>query len=233
MKYLVAPLSIGLVLLFWPASMKAEPTRREIHRIEAATRLFNSMPEKIPPGILENAKGIAVIPGQFRVGFIYGVELGGGVLVARLPDGSWSLPAFTTLAGASFGLQIGGEARDIFLVFNSTKSMDNIESGWTRLGAGISVAAGPVGKNVAAATDSHDVFSYISSAGAYVGATVEGSILSFDFDSNRDLYGVADPLKMQVERVPEQAAVFSCAVSKTTGAPADVCDKLPKSLEST
>jgi SH3 domain-containing YSC84-like protein 1 len=87
------------------------------------------MPGRIPAYVLDNAKGIAVIRGELRAGFIFGAELGAGVLVSRLPDGSWSPPALISLAGASFGLQIGGEARDIVLIFNTITSMDYIESG--------------------------------------------------------------------------------------------------------
>jgi lipid-binding SYLF domain-containing protein len=101
----------------------------------------------IPAYVLDNAKGIAVIPGELKAGFIFGGEAGGGVLVSRLPNGTWSPPAFISIAGASFGLQIGGEARDIVLVFNTPRSMDFIENGRIKLGADASVAAGPVGAN--------------------------------------------------------------------------------------
>lgn len=99
------------------------------------------MPGKIPASVLDNAKGIAVIPGELKGGFIFGGELGGGVLVSRLPDGSWSPPAFISVAGGSFGLQIGGETRDIVLVFNTARSMDFIENGKVNLGGDASVAA--------------------------------------------------------------------------------------------
>jgi lipid-binding SYLF domain-containing protein len=224
MKYYMVPFSVGFFLLFCPAAAKAEPTSGEIRRIEAAIRVFNELPGKVPSDILNDAKGRAVIPGAFRAGFIYGVELGGGVIVSRLPDGSWSPPAFISLAGASFGFQIGAEARDVVLIFNTAGSMEHIENGWLKLGADVSVAAGPVGGNVGATTDLPEVLSYRSSVGAFIGATVEGSLLSFDFGANRDLYGVPDPLKMKANRgIPDSALRFSCAVGRATGAPAGVC----------
>ena len=223
MKYFVVPLSVSFFLLFVPVVIVAKPTRGEIDRIEAATRVFNEVPGKIPARILENAKGIAVIPDVFKAGFIYGAEMGGGVFVSRLPDGNWSPPAFITFAGASFGLQIGGETKDIVLVFNTSRSMDSIENGWMKLGVGASVAAGPVGATVSATTDLPEVYSYTTSMGVFIGAMVGGALLSFDFDSNRDFYGISDPLKMKATEIPKPASEFSCEVTKVTGAPADVC----------
>lgn len=223
MRYFWVPLSVGFFFLFCPSAAKAEPTPREINRIEAATDVFNELPGKIPSNILSNAKAIAVIPGVIRAGFIYGAALGGGVIVSRLPDGSWSSPAFISLGGANFGLQIGVELRDYVLVFNTVRSMEYIENGWLKLGGDASVAAGPVGGNVEVSTDLPEVYSYRNSFGAFIGATVEGSLLSIDFGSNRDLYGIPDPLKMEAKQIPGPALRFTCAVAKATGAKAGVC----------
>jgi lipid-binding SYLF domain-containing protein len=134
MRYFGVAVLVSSVLLFGLPVANAAPTPGEINRIEAATRVFNEMPGRIPTHVLDNAKGIAVIPGELKAGFIFGAELGRGVLVSRLPDGNWSPPALISLAGASFGLQIGGEARDIVLIFNTARSMDYIENGRIKLG---------------------------------------------------------------------------------------------------
>jgi lipid-binding SYLF domain-containing protein len=63
-----------------------------------------------------------------------------------------------------------------------------------------------------------EIYSYVTSAGAFIGATVEGSVLSFDFDANRDLYEIADPLRMKATVIPEPARRFSCVVAGATGA---------------
>ena len=144
-------------------------------------------------------------------------------MVSRLPDGSWSPPAFVSLGGASFGFQIGVEVRDYVLVFNTARSVEYMENGRLELGGDASVAAGPVGGNVEVSTDLPEVYSYRNSFGAFIGATVEGSLLSFDFESNRDLYGTADPLKMEAKGIPGPALRFSCEVAKSTGGPAGDC----------
>ncbi|MGA2402035.1 MAG: lipid-binding SYLF domain-containing protein [Syntrophobacteraceae bacterium] len=225
MRYFVVPVLVSFFLLAGPVVAKSEPTPGEIGRIDAATRVFNEMPGRIPAYILENAKGIAVIPGELKAGFVFGGELGGGVIVSRLPNGSWSPPAFISIAGASFGLQIGGEARDIVLVFNTVRSMDYIENGRVKLGGDVAVTAGPVGANAGVTTDMPEIYAYIKSAGAFIGATVEGSVLSFDFNSNRDFYGIPDPLRMEmkVKEIPEPARRFSCAVARYTGTSTKFC----------
>jgi lipid-binding SYLF domain-containing protein len=223
MKYLVTPVLVSFFLLFGSAVAKAEPTPGEIARIEAANRVFEEMPARVPAYVLKTAKGIAVIPGELKAGFVFGGEAGGGVVVSRLPNGSWSPPAFISIAGASFGLQIGGEARDIVLIFNTARSMDFIENGRIKLGGDASVTAGPVGAGAGVTTDVPEIYSYVRSFGAFIGATVEGSVLSFDFNANRDLYGIVDPLKMKVRAIPQPARRFSCAVARATGAPAKHC----------
>ncbi len=101
--------------------------------------------------------------------------------------------------------------------------MDYIENGRLNLGGDASVEAGPVGANAGVTTYVPQVYSYVRSAGAFIGATVEGSVLSFDFNSNRDLYGIGDPLRMEPRAIPEPAQRFTCAVSKAAGAPSRVC----------
>jgi len=225
MRYFVTPVLVSFFLLFGSAVAKAEPTPGEIGRIEAATRVFEEMPAKIPAYVLDHAKGIAVIPGELKAGFVFGGEAGGGVIVSRLPNGSWSPPAFFSLAGASFGFQIGGEVRDIVLIFNTARSMDFIENGRIQLGGDASVTAGPVGADAGVTTDLPEIYSYVRSAGAFIGATVQGSVLSFDFNANRDLYGIDDPLRMKVKAraIPQPAHRFTCAIARATGAPAKNC----------
>ena len=79
------------------------------------------------------------------------------------------------------------------------------------------------GANAGVSTQVPEVYSYVRSVGAFIVATVEGSVLLFDFVANRDLYGISDPLKMEAKEIPGPALRFSCAVARATGAPAGVC----------
>ncbi|MFZ0927240.1 MAG: lipid-binding SYLF domain-containing protein [Syntrophobacteraceae bacterium] len=223
MKHILVPALIGFLLLFGPAAAKAMPGSGEMDRVEAATHVFDDFVGSIPAPVLTNAKGIAIIPGEVKAGFIFGGELGQGVLLTRAPDGSWSPPAFISVAGGTFGLQIGGEARDIVLVFNTPGSVNFIENGHLKLGGDASVTAGPVGGDFAVTSDMPEVYSYVRNLGAFIGATINGSVLSFDSGANSNFYGVSDPLRMQAREIPEPARRLDCTVARATNAPSEYC----------
>jgi lipid-binding SYLF domain-containing protein len=218
MKFLVVLVLVSSLVLLGPVAARAETDR-----IDAATQILDQMPGQIPAFVLNHAKGIAVIPGEVKAGFIFGGEVGGGVLVRRLPKGGWSTPALISIAGGTFGFQIGGEVRDIVLVLNSSRSVDLIENGTLNLGGDASIVAGPVGGDYAVTTQSPDVYSYVRSFGAFAGATVGGSALSMDLNANRSLYGVSDPLRVRPVTVPASSKRFTCAVSRATGVRSKAC----------
>jgi lipid-binding SYLF domain-containing protein len=194
-----------------------------MNRIQNATALFSQMPATIPPYVLRHAQGIAVIPGAVQAGFVFGGEMGKGILSARLPNGNWSAPSFITLAGASFGLQIGGEVRNIVLIFNTPQAVAAAENGNLKLGVGASVTAGPVGAGFSANTAMPSVYSYVGSTGAFVGAVVQGAVLSIDYNANVNTYGKANPLGMPADATPGEVRNFVCVLSRATGAPTRVC----------
>ncbi len=229
MKYLVVLLVVSLFLSFGTAAVLAEPTPGELARIETATQIFNEItrvPRGIPPRLLAKARGIAIIPGELKAGFIFGGEFGRGVLISRTADGTWSLPSFISLTGGSFGPQIGVESTDLILIFNTAGSLDMSKNGKITLGGSMSVAAGPLGRTAEASTDiplSAEIYSYSTSSGVFAGASVQGSVLSPDFKANRDFYGTADPLRMQAKSFPEPARKFSCLVAGYTGVNTQDC----------
>ena len=128
----------------------------EAERITRAAGAFDAVMDAddsaIPNAILERAQGLAVFPGTTRAGFGFGGMRGRGILSARSGN-SWSAPAFLTLTGGSFGLQIGVQRSDIVLVIMVPEGLDNLVSNQFSIGVDAGVAAGPVGRNAAAATD--------------------------------------------------------------------------------
>jgi lipid-binding SYLF domain-containing protein len=152
-----------------------------------------SIPESgIPPALLRNAEGIAIIPGVIKAGFILGGRYGKGILVVRQEDGSWSNPVFITVAGGSVGWQIGVESIDIILVFKSSRSIEGIMKGKFTLGADASVAAGPVGRQASASTDimlKAEIYSYSRSRGLFAGLAVDGAGIQINHDANEAFYG--------------------------------------------
>ncbi|KAJ3208840.1 hypothetical protein HDU67_006513, partial [Dinochytrium kinnereticum] len=100
----------------------------------------------IPPKIIANCKGVAVLT-LLKAGFVWSGRAGAGLVVARLPDGRWSAPCAIGAAGAGFGAQIGAELTDCVFILNTESAVRAFSHGGNlTLGANISVAAGPVGR---------------------------------------------------------------------------------------
>ena len=144
------------VLAGVPGAPQAQQASDEARRLREAAVVFGEImaaeDKAIPRALLGKAEGIAIFPGTVRAGFIVGGVRGRGVLSARTAGG-WSAPAFLTLTGGSFGLQIGGQAADLILIINGRRGLENLVSNQFKLGADAAVAAGPVGRDAQAATD--------------------------------------------------------------------------------
>ena len=151
-------------------------------------------PDKIiPPEILANAKGLAVIT-VLKGGFLFSGRIGSGLLIARLPDGTWSAPSCIGLAGAGVGGQIGLELTDFVFILNSKDAVKTFAAlGSVTLGGNVSIAAGPIGRNAeASASASHRavsaIFSYSKTKGLFAGVSLEGSVLIERRDANKKFY---------------------------------------------
>jgi len=141
---------------------------------------------------LKSAKGVLVVPQMLKGAFGVGAEGGSGVLLVRDAKGSWSYPAFYTLGGVSFGLQIGGSASEVMLLLMTDRGVNAIVNGnRIKLGADVGVAAGPVGAGAEAAVTlgSADVLVYSRSKGAYIGVSLEGSVVEPRESLNKEYYG--------------------------------------------
>lgn len=177
-----------------PSSLKSEC--RKAARILASfidpKQAFG--PDKIiPPEILANAKGLAVIT-VLKGGFLFSGRIGSGLLIARLPDGTWSAPSCIGLAGAGVGGQIGLELTDFVFILNSKDAVKTFAAlGSVTLGGNVSIAAGPIGRNAeASASASHRavsaIFSYSKTKGLFAGVSLEGSVLIERRDANKKFY---------------------------------------------
>jgi lipid-binding SYLF domain-containing protein len=166
---------------------------RELSTLSSATevvRAYDAFPlQSIPPALLRDARGVAIIPHVVKAGFLFGGRFGRGVVLARGPDGHWGQPVFVSLTGGSFGLQAGVQSTDVVLVFKSAHSLDRIlrGEGKVTLGGDLSVAAGPAGRQAEAATDAQlraEIYSYSRSRGLFAGLSLEGAALLPDGEAN-------------------------------------------------
>src|SRR4029079_12885905 len=120
-------------------------------RVKAASTVLEeieSAPDQgIPEEGLGSAECVAVVPTMLKGGFIVGARFGRGVASCRTPKG-WSAPAFFSIKGGSFGLQIGAQVVDLVMLIMNDNGMKNLLSSLFKLGADASVAAGTVSTDV-------------------------------------------------------------------------------------
>lgn len=193
---LYAVVTAVLMALASASAVRAEDGTKKVYEAAGVVKEIMAIPEKgIPPVLLGDAYGIAVIPGVIKLGFIVGGRYGTGVLMVRDRDGTWSPPAFISLAGGGIGWQIGAQSTDFILVFKNRRSIDGIMKGKFTLGADAAVAAGPVGRNLEAATDvklKSEIYAYSRSRGLFAGVSLEGAALQIDDETDAAFYGKKD-----------------------------------------
>ena len=144
--------------------------------------------------LVKRAKGVYIAPQVLRGAFIFGASGGSGVLLARDEKAeAWNGPAFYTIGEASFGLQIGGEASEVILLAMTERGVSKLLSTSVKLGADVSVAAGPVGAGVRGETAglSVDIVSFARSKGLYAGISLEGAVVATRDGLNQAYYGKA------------------------------------------
>jgi len=189
MRY--APLFLLLSIVALPVAAEGGDTRAD-DAVRVLREVMDAPDRRIPQDLLRTAEAVAVIPDVVKAGFVIGGRHGRGLLSVRSPDGTWSNPAFIQLTGGSIGFQAGVQSSDVVLVFRSRRGVDNVVNGKFTLGADAAVAAGPVGRTAAMATDAElkaEIFSYSRSRGLFAGVALDGAVLQMDRRANRQAYG--------------------------------------------
>src|SRR5580692_7011124 len=145
----------------------------------------------IPRNLLERAQCIVIVPGMKKAAFLVGGEYGRGFASCRVP-GSWSAPAPVRLAGGSFGVQLGADSTDIFLLVMNQRGLERLLSDKFSLGIDVNVAAGPVGRDANADTDAlahAEILAWSRSRGAFAGVALSGTVVERDQAETIRLYG--------------------------------------------
>jgi len=156
---------------------------------------------------------------------VVGVRYGKGVVVVRDSTGVWQPPTFVTLTGGSLGWQAGIQASDLILVFKTQKSVRGLMNGKFTIGADAAAAAGPVGRQAAAATDAQlgaEILSYSRSRGLFAGIALDGTAIQVDGGANRAFYGnsgfvPAGPALVPNAQLPQSAVRLMNAIAQYTG----------------
>lgn len=185
--------ALGVNVLVPPA---AGNVRDESERARNAALVLSEIMQapdaRIPTELLDRAHAIAIIPRVVKGAFGFGGRYGRGLITKRRASGEWGTPAYMTIGGGSFGLQIGVTATDLVLVFTDHGGVEGLLKGRLKLGADASAAAGPVGRTAEAGTDltlSAAIYSYSRSKGLFAGVSLDGAVVSMDDNANRRVYG--------------------------------------------
>ncbi len=193
LKHGISLLCFTLSVVFaGAASATNSDQEAKLQEVSEVLQKLNTIPENsIPPKLLSNAEGVAVIPAVVKVGVIIGGRYGKGILCIRNKDKAWGNPIFLSVKGGSVGWQIGAQSTDVILVFKNKKSLNGILSGKFTLGADAAVAAGPVGRKASASTDAQlksEIYSYSRSRGLFVGVALDGAALKVEHKDNAGYY---------------------------------------------
>ncbi len=183
---------LGVVGTYASASSAREDTVARLQSSVDVLHAIMAAPDKgIPEEVLSNAKCILVVPNLIKGGFIFGGKHGRGVATCRTSEG-WSAPAFVSVGGGSWGLQIGVEGVDLVMLVMNDQGFQHLLSSKFELTGEGSVAAGPVGRHASAGTDwkmNTEMLTYSRSKGVFAGLTLEGAVVEQDNDSTHAIYG--------------------------------------------
>ena len=187
-RYILAAAVVALAVA--PASALPPSNAKTLeHATEVLDDLAAIPVKSIPRSCSRARRGVAIIPRVVKAGFVFAGRGGHGIVFARDKNGNWSDPVFVNLGGASVGFQAGVESTDVVLVFRTRQSLERLFEGKGKLtlGADASVAAGPVGRKAAAATDGKleaEVYSYSRSRGLFAGVSLDGAVIRPDDTGN-------------------------------------------------
>jgi len=219
-------MGVFLTLLLLGSFAWAEQTKQDVdQRLENSTKVLQEImntPDKgIPEDALRSAKCIAIVPHLIKGGFGFGGEHGRGVATCRTANG-WSAPAFMSISGGSWGLQIGVEGIDLVMLFMDPQGAEELLSSKFQVGGDASASAGPVGRHASAGTDwkmDTKILTYSRSKGAFAGLTLNGARVVPDEDSMTTFYGknvsAKDVLAGRVT-APPAARQFEAEISRAT-----------------
>jgi lipid-binding SYLF domain-containing protein len=222
MKIKMVGFAVACILLFTVTAFadKKEEAERARNAAQAFKEIMDAPDSAIPQDLLDRAHCVAVFPSVKKGGFVVGGQFGRGLISCRKTAG-WSAPAYFTIGGGSFGLQIGAQAVDLVLLIMNEDGVNGLLKSKFEIGAGAAATAGPVGRNVSASTDATlnaQVLSYSRSKGVFAGLELKGSVIKEDEDANKDVYGRAvsarDLLETGKIKATPEVRIYSATLTK-------------------
>jgi SH3 domain-containing YSC84-like protein 1 len=218
--------SIALIVAVASAFAQGDQQTRLEQAGVVMQQILNT-PDNIPQKLLDHAKCVVVLPSVVGAALGAGGSHGQGAMVCRTgPNfgGAWGAPVMYSLEGGSFGFQIGGQASDIVLLVMNKSGVRSLLRRKAKLGADLSIAAGPKGPVAAAGTDAYmraEILSYSRSRGVFAGVSLEGATLRPDDSADDALYGRPLNARRIIEgpnrpTIPPAAHVLDAELSKAS-----------------
>ncbi|MGQ3683409.1 MAG: BPSL1445 family SYLF domain-containing lipoprotein [Candidatus Loosdrechtia sp.] len=169
-------LVIGITIflgLFLSTSSFAKTAKEIDTNVNAALDRFRTE-VKGADEFLKSAKGMLVLPGVIKGGFVVGGEYGEGALRIK-----GKTVDYYSIASASYGFQLGGQKKDVILIFMQEEALQKFResSGWK---AGVDGSVALVNLGAAASIDTAKINEPIvgfvfSQKGLMYNLTLEGS----------------------------------------------------------
>ena len=216
-----------MMSLFSAPSFAADHRTDAVQLVEKSKMTLESFLSDANMGVfndlIRQAKGVFIAPQVLKGAFIFGASGGSGVFFTwSRKAGRWTGPAFYTIGGASFGLQIGGQAAEVGMLAMTDRGVKALLSNSVKLGADIGIAAGPIGAGASASTAnlSADILSFSRAKGLYGGISLDGAVVAVRDVWNEAYYGKRldpiDILIMQGTTSPQATSLIQL-IEKASG----------------
>jgi lipid-binding SYLF domain-containing protein len=196
-KLLLAVIAAAPALMSLPAhcAPSFEELDERIATCNVVLKSMLAMPDSaIPREIITRSRAVAIFPRFLKIGALVGIGYGSGVALGRFKESAeWSNPVFFRMKGGSFGLQMGVQSTDIVLLVMTEKGFEGLLEDKVTLGVDVSLAAGPLGRDVSAETNLRldaSFLSYARSRGFFAGMSLTGATLQSDTEANSVYHGV-------------------------------------------
>jgi lipid-binding SYLF domain-containing protein len=180
------------VALSLPAVSTTSVQKRLSESAQVLQEIMQVADRTVPQSLLDRSHCVVIVPGHKKGAFLIGAEYGRGFATCRAQGAGWSAPAAVRLEGGSFGFQAGGQETDIIMLVMNERGARRLMKTQFTLGGEASVAAGPVGRNLEAATDvmlTAEILTWSRTRGLFAGVSLQGVTFRNDRKVNQELYG--------------------------------------------
>jgi lipid-binding SYLF domain-containing protein len=190
MKAKLSLFFLPLMMVCFAVSAAQATLQDDVDQAVSIIDRFEEIPETaIPPAVMRDAKGLAIIT-ITKAGFIVSGRGGTGIVISRT-DSGWSGPSAIGTGGIGVGFQAGMQVSEYVIVLNTQEAINAFAKGGNvTLGANLSAALGPIGRSAEASVSPRAaLYTYSRSQGIFAGVSLEGTVIGTRYEANEEYYG--------------------------------------------